>query len=211
MRKLSLITTVGVVLALSTGVAAAATTPSLSSTEYQQLISFQGAASAGSLKTLGAVEAAQRRCHALSPVSQLMRSDRTDCNASFEWVEASFSALGRLKACAHTTTLATRFSCLRSAYVRLERTVRALHHAEQRVYHATLVRGFTGACVRALSDGPKALAHEAQMGDDLAKMLSAMRRRSLLATQNWGRLYDAATAETEAASSRASVGVCPHQ
>jgi hypothetical protein len=210
MRKLSLIAAVGL-LALSTGVAAAATTPSLTSTEYQQLISFQGAASAGSLKTLGAIEAAQKRCRALSPVSRLMRADRKDCTASFEWVEATVRALDRVKACAHTKTVATRFPCLRAAYVRLERSVRAFYHAEQRVYHATLARGFTGACMRALSDDPKALAHEAQMSKDLGKMLSAMQRGSLLATQKWGSLYDAATAETEAASSRTSVGVCPHQ
>jgi hypothetical protein len=210
MRKLSLLAVLGVVLALSTG-ATAATSPSLTSSEYQQLISFQGAASAGSLKTLGAVEALQKRCRSLSPGSRLMRTYRADCTASIVWVEATLKALQRIKACAHTHTVATRFACLGGAYERLERAVRALYRAERGVYRATVARGFTGACARALSDGTKALADEKQMGSDLAKMLAAMRRRNVLATQRWGSLYDAATAESESAATHASIGTCPHQ
>jgi len=211
MRKLSHLAALGVVLALSTGVAAAATSPSLTSTEYQQLISLQGAASAGSLKTLGAIEALQKRCRSLSPVSRLMRTYRADCTASTVWVEASFEALQRVKACVHTHTVAARFACLGGAYAHLERTVRGLYRAELGVYRATVARGFTGACVRALSDGPKALADEKQMESDLAKTLAAMRSRNLLATQRWGSLYDAATTESEAAATHASIGVCPHR
>jgi hypothetical protein len=55
------------------------------------------------------------------------------------------------------------------------------------------------------------LADEKQMGSDLAKMLAAMRRRNVLATQRWGSLYDAATAESESAATHASIGTCPHQ
>jgi hypothetical protein len=212
MRKLTFFTILGVVLALSTGVAAASTSPNLTNSEYQQLVAFQGSASAGSVKTLAAVRAAKRDCRTLSPVSRLMRSDRADCNASFAWVEASFGAVQRLKACAHTRTAATRFSCLRAAYVRLERSVRALYRDELSVHRATIARGFTGACELALSESPKTLTHEGQMSTDLTKLLAAMKLRNVLAVQKWGSLYDAATAETESTSSRTpSVSVCPHQ
>jgi hypothetical protein len=210
--QLPLIAILAVVLAMSTGVAAAAASPSLTSTEYQQLISFQAAASVGSPKTLAAVEALQTRCRTLSPVSRLMRTDRADCAASFAWVEASFKAVERLKACAHTRTIAARFGCLRGAYVRLERTVAALYRDELSVYRATVSRGFSGACERALSQPRKTLVHESQMRGDLAKMVAAMKHDNLLAVQKWGSLYDAATAETESTSSHSpSVGVCPHQ
>jgi hypothetical protein len=38
----------------------------------------------------------------------------------------------------------------------------------------------------------------------------AMRQRNLLGVQKWGGLYDAATAESEAAASHTSMTVCPH-
>lgn len=210
MRKLSLISILGVMLALSTGVAAAATSPALTSTEYQQLLAFQ-ADTSKPLKTLGALEAAQKYCRTLSPVSALMRSDRTDCKASFDWAAASVKALDRVKACAHTKTAATRFPCLLPSYARLSSTVHALHHAEKHVYGAVVARGFTGSCLRALSDGPTAIRDQAHMSSDISKMVSAMRTRNVLAAQKWGRLYDAATDETEAAASKTSMAVCPHQ
>jgi hypothetical protein len=210
MRKLSLITILGVTLALSAGVAAAATPANLTTTEYQQLLAFQ-ADTNKPLKTLGALEAAQKYCRSLSPVSALMRADRTDCKASFGWAAASLKALDRVKACAHTKTVATRFPCLLSSYARLSGTVRALYHAEKHVYGAVVARGFTGPCLRALSDGPKAIGDQAHMTSDIAKMVSAMRSRNALAAQKWGSLYDAATAETEAAASKTSMAVCAHQ
>jgi hypothetical protein len=210
MRKLSLVTILGLVLAMSTGAAAAATAPTLTGTEYQQLVAFQND-TRKSLKSLAAVEAAQKDCHGLSPVSALMRADRADCNASFDWAEASAKALARVKACAHTKTVAARFSCLLSSYAGISRTVRALYHAELRVYRAVSARGFTGSCLRALSDGPKAIRDQAHMTKDMSKMVSAMRQRNLLGVQKWGGLYDAATAETEAAASHTSMTVCPHE
>ena len=95
MRKLSLITILGVMLALSAGVAAAATSPNLTTTEYQQLLAFQ-ADTSKPLKTLGSLEAAQKYCRSLSAVSALMRADRTDCKASFDWAAASLEALDRV-------------------------------------------------------------------------------------------------------------------
>jgi hypothetical protein len=213
MRKLSLLTILLAVATLSTAAAAtAASSPSLSGTEYQQLLHFQTSSSTKSVKTLAGVVRTQRiACGALSPLSALMRADITDCNATFEWLEDSARALARAKRCAHLTSVSARFGCLLPAYSKLSRGVRAMHRAEKRVHGAVLARGFSGACVGALSDNVKALKAEARMTKDVTKMVSAIRRRAALAAAKWGSLYDAATAETEAAASKASVTVCPHQ
>jgi hypothetical protein len=213
MRNLSFLTILFTVVALSTGVAVADTTsPALSSTEYQQLLHFQSAASTKSLKTLaGIVRTQQRACGALSPVSALMRADTRDCNGTFEWLEDSVRALTRAKGCARLTSVASRFGCLLPAYSKLGRGVRTMYRAEKRVHKAVLARGFSGACVGALSESPKALRAEAHMTTDITKMVSAIRSRAALVAAKWGSLYDAATAETEAAASKASVAVCPHQ
>lgn len=212
MRKLSLITIVGALLAMSGAVAAAgAASPTLTRTEYRALLSVQAAGSIRSVKTVADVQRAQRACRDMSAVSAFMRADRADCNATYGWLEASVKALLRVKACAHRTTVDSRFACLTPSYARLGSTVRTMYHAEQRAYRAVVARGFTGACRRALSDGPKAIAHEGQMTIDISHMVSAMRSRSVLAAQKWGSLYDAATAEAEAAAPKVSVIVCPHQ
>jgi hypothetical protein len=213
MRKLSLLTILLSIAALSTGAAAsAAASPSLSAAEYQQLLNFQTSSSTKSVKTLAGIVRTQRTaCGALSPVSALMRADIPDCNATFEWLEDSVRALARAKVCAHRTSVAGRFGCLLPDYSKLSRGVRAMYHAEKRVYSAVLARGFSGACVGALSDNPTALKAEARMTTDITKMVSAIRRGAALAAAKWGSLYDAATAETEAAASKASVTVCPHQ
>lgn len=217
MRKLSLLAVAILLLsvstgAASTGAAADAASPVLTGTEYQQLLTFQSAAaSLKSAKTVAAVVKARKSCRGLSRISALMRADRADCTATFGWIEASIKALASLRPCAHRRTVSSRFVCLTPAYARLSRSVGVLYRSERGVHRAVRARGFTGACGRALSNGPRAIAHEEQMAKDISKMVSAMRKRDVLATQKWGSLYDAATAESESASSKVSVAVCAHR
>lgn len=212
MRKLSLLTLFAIVMALGTAVTTAqAAAPSLTSTEYQQLLAFQHSTSTRKLKTLASIESAKRSCRKLSPASPLLRAGRSDCNATFSWLEATVHALARIKACAPQHTVAGRFPCLMSAYSRLAARVRGLYRADSHLHAVVVARGFTGACERALSDGSQAIAHERQMANDITKLVAAMHQRKLLAVQKWGSLYDAATAEAEASAKKASILTCPHQ
>jgi hypothetical protein len=205
-RKLSLITLLACAIAASTAAASAAT---LTSTEYQQLLGFQSSA-AKATKTMAALKRAERSCGALSPVSAMMRAYRHDCAATFTWLQDSIAVLKTAKGCAHQPTVDARFACLTPVYSRLARAVRTMYRDEQRVYRAVVARGFSGSCRSALSDGPKAIRHEAQMVADMARAVTALHHDNVFAAQKWGSLYDAATAETEAAASRVSVSVCPH-
>jgi hypothetical protein len=211
MRKLSLITILGVVLALSTGVAAAATA-TLTPTEYEELIALQTVyAGTKSLKSVRALEIAGQHCQQLSPVSALMRAERTDCKASFKWLGATVKALDKLKPCSKQTTVNGRFSCLLPSYTSVKVATRALYRAEKRAYSASVARRFSHTCVLALSDASRAIADEGRMASDMSKLVSAMHSRNLLSVQKWGSLYDAATAEMEAAATNVSVAACPHQ
>jgi hypothetical protein len=211
MRKLSLVAIVGMLLAVSTGVAAAATA-TLTPTEYQELTALQNVyAGTKSLKSVAGLEAARRHCQQISPVSALMRAERADCNAAFQWLGATVKAVLKLKPCSKQKTVNGRFSCLLPVYARIKATISAMYRAEKRLYNASVARGFGHTCVLALGDGSKAIAAEGRMTSDISKMVSAMRHRNLLVTQKLGSLYDAATAEMEAAASKVSVSACPHQ
>ncbi len=211
MRKLSFLAILGIMLTLSTGVASAATAP-LNATEYQELIALQNMyAGTKSLKSVTALESARQHCQQLSPVSALMRAERADCKAAFQWLGANVRTLVNLKSCSKQTTVNRRLSCLLPSYIGIKVSARALYRAEERAYNASVARGFSHTCVLALSDGSTAIADEARMASDMSKEVSAMHSRNLLSVQKWGSLYDAATAEMEAAASKASVSACPHQ
>jgi hypothetical protein len=211
MRKLSLLTILGVMLAMSTGVAAAATA-TLTHTEYQELSALQDAiVGTKSAKSVAAIESLGTNCRQLSPVSALMRGERADCTAVFQWLTASLKTLQKLKPCSEQHTVSGRFSCLLPSYVSIEGATRALYRAERRVTEAAVARGFSHTCVLALGEGSRAIADEAHMSSDIANMVSAMRRGDVLSTQKWGSLYDAATAEMEAAGKMVLMSTCPHE
>src|SRR5579875_599670 len=211
MRKLGLLTILGVVLAMSTGVATAAGA-TLTTTEYGELVALQSVfADTTSLKTVAAVESLGRSCQQAGPVSGLMRAERADCDAAIKWIDANVKAVLRIKACAKQTTVAGRFGCLLPSYTGLRDTIRAVYRAEKRVNSAARTRGFRGRCVLALGDDAKSIADVARMANDMSQMVAAMRRHNVLTTQKWGGLYDADTAEMEAAGSKVPVSACPHQ
>jgi hypothetical protein len=212
MRRLSLLTLLGVLLAMSTGVAAADSSPAvLTNAEYQQLVLLQGQYTAKSLKSLPALEAAQAKCNKVRPVSALVGAERADCRDGFSWLIASVRIESKLKGCARGTTVNRRLACLLPYYQKLSVAVRGLYHADAYVNRVASGRHFNSTCVRALGDSAKAIAAEGRMATDASRLVSAIRTRDALSVQKYGGLYDADTADAESAGSKTPLTVCPHQ
>ncbi len=211
MSRFRLLTALGATLVLATGTAHAATTVTLSSAEYQQLTQIQSyASSSKSIKTLSGVHAALASCRRLDPVSGLVRTERNDCAAAFDWVATNLHILARLKVCDRRTSVDGRFACLFPGYRDLSIAVRGLYRAEAAVARAATNRGFSNACVEALGNSPQAITDEQRMSQDAARLVSAIRARNVLQVQKYGGLYDADLAESESAASKQHLSVCPH-
>ena len=211
MRRIPLLALLGLTLWMSAGAAAAASTPgTLSSTEYQQIVSLQSDVAGKAAKGLPALISAVATCRRLNPVSSLVGAERNDCIAALTWAESNAHIVARLKVCSSRKTIDSRFACLLPDYSKLSAAVRVLYHAEVHLHALATAREFNKTCVLGLGDGPKAIAHEAQMVRYASRMVLAMRGRDALAAGKWGSLYDAATDEAEASASRAPLTACPH-
>ncbi len=211
MSRFRLLAALGATLLLATGTAHAATTVTLSSAEYEQLTQIQSyASSSKSIKTLPGVEAALASCRRLDPVSGLVRAERNDCAAAFDWVATNVHIIARLKVCEHRNTVNGRFACLFPDYRNLSLAVRGLYRAEAAVNRVATNRGFSSACVEAVGNSPQAIAAEQRMSQDAARLVSAIRARNVLQVQKYGGLYDADTAESESAASKKPLSACPH-
>lgn len=210
-RTTRLLALLGTVLAIGSGVAGAATTRGvLTSAEYQQLVLLQSQYNSKSLKSLSALEAGQRTCNRMTPVSALVGAARADCRDGFAWLISSVRIELKLKGCARGATIDRRFGCLLPYYAKLSVAVRALHNADAYVTRVASGRHFTRTCVRAIGDSPKAIADEGRMAKDASRLVSAIRSRNLLGVQKYGGLYDADTAEAVSAGSKVPLSVCPH-
>lgn len=183
----------------------------LTDAEYQQLATIQVQYATKNLKSLGALEAAARGCNRVRPASALVSAERTDCRAAFAWLEDNARIVTKLKTCGHAQTVDARFRCLLPDYQRLSGSVRTVYHADTSVTRAAANRRLTRECVRALGDTPKALAAEERMAKDAAELVAAIRRSDVIAVQKYGGLYDAATADMEAAGSTTPLSACPRQ
>jgi hypothetical protein len=209
-RTMRLLTLLATVLAISAGVAFAASPGVLSGPEYQQLVLLQSQYNAKSLKTLSSLEAGQTTCNRMAPVSALVGAERADCRDGFAWLISSVRIESKIKGCARGATVNRRLGCLLPYYAKLSVTVRALHNADAYVNHVASGRHFNKTCVRALGDSPKAIAAEGRMAKDASRLVSAIRSRNLLSVQKYGGLYDADTAEAVSDGSKLPLSVCPH-
>ena len=206
MRKISLLTIVGVVLVLSTGVAAAAG-GSLTAFEYQQLsYTRQKIKSANNLNT------AIFDCAQIQMQSKLLTYERADCMSQFQLEQFPTEMKTYVKDCGAYGSAAARVKCLVTPYEQAYKEVTAQYRAESGIHLLALARGLGEACADELSDTPVVISDEKLEWGAMGRLIKSAKAGNVPAFESYSRTVIAASdavAKGQAANT-GPLSICPH-
>jgi hypothetical protein len=148
--------TVVVALLTSCGVAtAAALGGSLTSFEYQQLVTTRD-----KVKTAKGVNAAIWDCEQIQMQTPLLTQERSDCISELRLLTFDSVMQSYEKDCSAYPSAAARLQCLLPPYEKLYETEATYYRAESRIHQIATTRGLGEACADLLSDTPIVISEE---------------------------------------------------
>lgn len=175
MRRLILLLITGLVLALSAGVATAASGGSLTSFEYQQLVTARDR-----LKAVKSVSAAIWDCQQIQMQTQLLNAERSDCISQFQLVKVNGVMKSYEADCIAYRTAAARLRCLLPGYRQFYATVATFYHSESHIRQIAISRDLGEPCTDLLSDKPLVISEEKLAVEAIASIIRAAEAGNLL-------------------------------
>lgn len=174
MRRILALTLIALT-SLSTGVASASS-GSLTSYEYEQLVSLQERTKALNGTGLKAVRAALWACEQIQMQTPLLTEERAACDALAQIGVGSLSLKQAVPACiSHNPSVGTRLACLVSLYGRIYTASSSLYSSEQRLNAIVRARGFGARCAAFLGVPPRAIAATRALTSEFGLLVGDLR------------------------------------
>jgi hypothetical protein len=216
MRKLSLITILGVMLALSSGIAAAATTGgSLTSAEYQQMQGVQTRLAATHVTNpLKLYKAMLWACEQTQIETPLLGAERSTCD---DYALMNIFGLGikpEVAACAARYRVADeRLSCLGAIYARWDRSILGFYTSEVEALQIAAARQFSRPCITFLAGTSAELSYAGKLAAVTKKIVTVARQGDLTGFEADAGIFITDAARLQAAESHdnSKLAACPHQ
>jgi|SRR5579863_8968 len=211
MRRIFAVTLIAV-LALSAGIASASS-GSLTSFEYSQLISARDKLKSADLKTLKGVNTALWDCEQIQEVTELLTQERSDCISQLRIGTFDAAMQVAAKTCSVYPSASARLHCLLPVYQAFYTQAAIFYRSESRIREIATARGLPSRCTTLLADTPHVVSLEKPMVQAIGQIITAAKA---------GKVYPfeaasgrALTVAAEIASGQqannAPVSVCPHQ
>ncbi len=206
-----LIVAVICLLCLSFATSAAASTGSLTATEFQEIgvIKQKVVATTPSLQVIAAT---QRSCRRAAHVSVLIDSVLRSCLGDMALVHSELDLALRERRCAKVRSDVGRLSCLVAGYAGFSRAFRAVYGDYLAVNRALLARRLPQACVLVIGMSKRKLDEVGSATRAVAGVLKGLRDHNPIETERYsGELL---TIDAQLQSSPKNVSqrltVCPH-
>jgi hypothetical protein len=206
MRKLSLLMIVGAVLALGSGIAAAAT-GSLTTFEYQQLVYTRN-----KLKTASGINAAIFDCEQIQMQSKLLTDERSDCISQLRLEQSTGEMKAYAKDCLAYSSAVARLKCLLPPYEQLYKTYATYYRAESQIHALSIARGLGEPCADELSDTPVVISDEKVVLDAIGLIIRAAKTGNVAGFESSTRTVVAGSADISKGqqANTAPPSICPH-
>jgi hypothetical protein len=211
MRRIFAVSLIAAV-ALSAGIARASS-GSLTSFEYSQLISTRDKLKSADLKTVKGVNAALWDCEQIHEVTPLLTQERSDCVSQLRIGSFDAAMQQAAKTCGVYPSVSARLRCLLPVYRAFYTQAAIFYHSESRIRQIATARGLPGRCTTLLADTPHVVSLEERMVQAIGRIIR---------TAEIGKLYPFEAASGKALTVISEVGagqqannaplsVCPHQ